>query len=96
VNRPRDPVQLGCLTLLLLWALLGAVLQLAGAWGGNGPADNNEGGGRFAVMGILGFILYLVIFGVARAVRAIASRPRRKSRGFPVEPIAPSEESEPK
>ena len=88
MKRPRHTVQLGCLTLLLLWAVLGAILQLSGAWSNQPPGDD-EGGGPFAAIGIAGFILFVVIFGIAGAARAIAARLRRAPRGFPIEPAAP-------
>jgi hypothetical protein len=84
VKKERDWAQLGCLTLLLLWALLGIEIQLSGTWNNEAPGDD-EGGGPFAVIGILGLILFFVIFAIRGTMRAIATRLHRKPRRFPVE-----------
>lgn len=81
MTKQRDPAQLGCLFLLLLWAILGVYLHFSGAW----SAEDSDGGGRFAVIGLLGLITFVVIFGVKAMLRLVASRWRREpQRGFPV------------
>ena len=93
MKKDRDWAQLGCLSLLLGWALLGVVLQLSGAWSNEAPGDD-EGGGPFAVIGILGFIAFVVISGIRGILRGLVGRPRREAQGFPVVPRSTGETKE--
>ena len=79
---PRSGARTGCLTLLVLFALFGVALQLFGTWSGDGPDQN--GGGRFALMGLFGVVLFVTVFGVAAVVGWFQARRHRQPHGFPV------------
>ena len=83
---PFRKAQFGCLTALLLFVLLGFFVEY---FGKKGPPGDDEGGGPIAALGIVGLILFFVIFAVIDIVRAIIARRRREPRGFPVEPRQP-------
>ena len=46
--------RIGCLGALALWALLGIAIKLTGRY------NNSDGGGPFAVLGLLGVALFVV------------------------------------
>ena len=72
--------QLGCLAPLILFAAIGLYLQLT-----NGFSE--DGGGRFALMGLMGLIAALA----ANALRRLATRNRPEPPGgFPIEPRHPN------
>ena len=63
----------GCLVLLVLWALCGVAMQLTGKWHSSGPGDD-EGGGVFAIIGVIGVIAYLMTCALSFARHSIAQR----------------------
>ena len=73
--------RIGCLGLLVLWAIWGVYLQLTDGFG-------EDGGGRFAMMGLFG--LGVVIIG--SVIESLTTRRRREPRGFPIEPKRPDGE----
>ncbi len=74
--------RIGCLGLLALWAAWGLYLHFTGGFG-------EEGGGLFALMGILG--LAVVIIG--RGIERLTMRRPRESRGRRVERKRPDGEA---
>lgn len=72
--------RIGCLGLLLLWAIWGVYLQLTDRFG-------EEGGGRFAIMGFFG----LAILVIGSTIESLTTRPPRQPPGFPVKPRQPKD-----
>ena len=67
--------RIGCLGLLAAWTLLGTYIQLTGGFG-------EDGGGKLAIMGLLGVGAYMLVSIVGDAIDRRSSR----TRGFPVHP----------
>lgn len=63
--------QLGCLGMLLVVGLLGFAVE---HFGTHDDPGGSEGGGPLGALGVAGFILFFVIFGVIELVRAVARR----------------------
>ena len=67
--------RIGCLAPLILYVLFGIYLQLTGGF-------SEDGGGRFALMGLMG----LVAAVAGNALRRLATRHRPEpTGGFPIE-----------
>ena len=72
--------RIGCLGLLALWAIGGVYLHLSDGFG-------EEGGGRFAIMGLMG----LAVVIVGSVIESLTTRRPRESRGFPVQMKGPKD-----
>ena len=64
--------RIGCLSILALWALLGMMIYLTGGY------ENSDGAGPFAVVGLIGVVLF-VVASVTDALVVRVKR-RRQSR----------------
>jgi hypothetical protein len=84
--------QLGCLTILLLFALLGTFVEY---FGNSGTPGDDEGGGPIAALGIVGLILFFVIFGALELLAILFKKPQ-EPQGFPIVPTSISDKRDDK
>ena len=73
----KAPARVGCLTLLIFWAVVAAAMLLTGGFGDDEAAE------RFAWIGLFGLVLFVLFFGIS----GLARRFSNKRRGFPIEPL---------
>ena len=71
--------RVACLAIFGLWALYGVYLHLTGGFG-------EEGGGRFALIGLAALGVFLV---ACLVIERVTDRHRESPPGFPVEPPGP-------
>jgi hypothetical protein len=72
---------IGCLGPLVLFTALGLYLQLTDGF-------SEDGGGRFAVIGLMGAFLATANI----ALKSLTARPKTEQRGFPVKLRRPAGE----
>jgi hypothetical protein len=82
-------IQLGCLIALLLFVSLGFITEYFGKR--TSPSDN-EGAGGIPVVGLIGLLLFFLIFGLIGIIQAVIRHFHRDPPGFPLDnPIPPDD-----
>ncbi len=73
--------RIGCLGILAVWAIAGVYMHFTDRFG-------EDGGTRYAMMGLFG----LAVLVVGSVIESLTTRGRRERRGFPVEPLPREDE----